>query len=69
MFDYIVTKNKLPEPEARYFFRQLVQAMAYTHKSGYAHRDLKPVRLNLHFFRHFFQENLLLKGESRLVNL
>jgi len=56
MFDYIVTKNKLSEPEARYFFRQLVQAISYTHRQGYAHRDLKP-------------ENLLLKGDLRLLKV
>lgn len=43
MFDYIVGKGRLSEPEARYFFRQLVMAIAYTHRQGYAHRDLKPV--------------------------
>ncbi|TMS39822.1 hypothetical protein L596_006293 [Steinernema carpocapsae] len=42
LFDYIVRKNRLEESEARHFFRQLVQAMAYVHASGFAHRDLKP---------------------------
>ncbi|KAI6175773.1 Non-specific serine/threonine protein kinase [Aphelenchoides bicaudatus] len=56
MFDYIVAKRRLPEPEARHFFRQLVMAIAYTHRQGFAHRDLKP-------------ENLLLKGEKRQLKV
>lgn len=53
MFDYIVKKERLEEPEARHFFRQLVQAIAYVHSMGFAHRDLKP-------------ENLLLKEDLSL---
>uniref|UniRef100_A0A914I648 non-specific serine/threonine protein kinase n=1 Tax=Globodera rostochiensis TaxID=31243 RepID=A0A914I648_GLORO len=53
MFDYIVKKERLTEPEARHFFRQLVQAIAYIHSMGFAHRDLKP-------------ENLLLTHEQQL---
>lgn len=52
MFDYIVQKNKLTEPEARHFFRQLVQAISFCHAQGFAHRDLKPVCLSL--FKIFF---------------
>uniref|UniRef100_A0A0N5AFM7 non-specific serine/threonine protein kinase n=1 Tax=Syphacia muris TaxID=451379 RepID=A0A0N5AFM7_9BILA len=47
MFDYIVKKERLQESEARYFFRQLVQAIAYVHDMGFAHRDLKPENLLL----------------------
>ncbi|MFH4975438.1 hypothetical protein AB6A40_002147 [Gnathostoma spinigerum] len=47
MFDYIVRKERLEESEARYFFRQLVQAIAYVHDMGFAHRDLKPENLLL----------------------
>lgn len=64
MFDYIVQKNKLTEPEARHFFRQLVQAIAFCHSKGYAHRDLKPVSGSL--CSTLFQENLLLKEDLRL---
>uniref|UniRef100_A0A8C9EUL3 non-specific serine/threonine protein kinase n=1 Tax=Pavo cristatus TaxID=9049 RepID=A0A8C9EUL3_PAVCR len=53
LFDYIVSKDCLPEEEARVFFRQIVSAIAYVHSQGYAHRDLKP-------------ENLLIDEERNL---
>ncbi|XP_042311689.1 maternal embryonic leucine zipper kinase [Sceloporus undulatus] len=53
LFDYIIAKDRLPEDEARIFFRQIVAAIAYVHCQGYAHRDLKP-------------ENLLIDAEHNL---
>ncbi|XP_074850115.1 maternal embryonic leucine zipper kinase [Carettochelys insculpta] len=53
LFDYIISKDRLSEEEARIFFRQIVSAIAYVHSQGYAHRDLKP-------------ENLLIDSEQNL---
>ncbi|XP_061427205.1 maternal embryonic leucine zipper kinase-like isoform X3 [Lethenteron reissneri] len=45
LFDYIIARDRLPEEEARVFFRQIVSAIAYVHSQGFAHRDLKPENL------------------------
>ncbi|CAG5129030.1 unnamed protein product, partial [Candidula unifasciata] len=47
LFDYIISKDRLDENEARLFFRQIVAAVTYIHEAGYAHRDLKPENLLL----------------------
>src|SRR3569833_863661 len=49
-FDYIATGGPFPEPIARFYFRQLIDARDYVHTRGAVHRDLKP-------------ENLLFDGE------
>ncbi|CAK9301824.1 unnamed protein product [Gordionus sp. m RMFG-2023] len=47
LFDYIISRERIPEDEARLYFRQILMALAYLHKKGYAHRDLKPENLLL----------------------
>lgn len=47
LFDYIVSKDRLEEDEARIFFRQIISAVAFIHNTGFAHRDLKPENLLL----------------------
>ena len=42
-----MAKDRLSESEARFFFRQIIAALAYIHSKGYAHRDLKPENLLL----------------------
>ena len=41
LLDYINTRRYLPEPEARFIFIQMCQAIAYCHSQDIVHRDLK----------------------------
>ncbi len=41
LFDYLQA-NQISEDEAKFFFRQLIQGLAYAHSKLIAHRDLKP---------------------------
>ncbi|CAG9467583.1 unnamed protein product [Pedinophyceae sp. YPF-701] len=52
LFDRIAKAGRFSEEEARYFFQQLANGVAYCHKSGVCHRDLK-------------LENTLLDGSPR----
>lgn len=52
-FQLIRKQGPLPEPLARKYFRQLVDAVAYCHENGVYHRDLKP-------------ENMLLTADGNL---
>eukprot|EP01028_Stygiella_incarcerata_P011279 TRINITY_DN62_c0_g1_i1.p1 TRINITY_DN62_c0_g1~~TRINITY_DN62_c0_g1_i1.p1 ORF type:complete len:508 (-),score=123.69 TRINITY_DN62_c0_g1_i1:259-1782(-) len=53
LFDYIVSRGKLTEDDARRFFQQIVSGVEYCHLFRVAHRDLKP-------------ENLLLDAEKNV---
>jgi serine/threonine protein kinase len=44
-FDYIATGGQFPERIARFYFRQLIDALDYIHTKGAVHRDLKPENL------------------------
>ena len=41
LLDYINTRRYLPEPEARFVFDQMSQAIAFCHDRDIVHRDLK----------------------------
>ena len=45
--DYIESSKKLPEEEACKYFQQLMSAIDYLHKLGFAHRDIKPSNILL----------------------
>ena len=53
LFDYIVSRGRLPADEARRFFHQIVSAVEYCHYHHIVHRDLKP-------------ENLLLDSDNNI---
>ena len=41
LFDYITDRGPLPESEARFLFRQIVDTTCAVHAHGVVHRDLK----------------------------
>ncbi|KAK2171611.1 hypothetical protein NP493_1051g00005 [Ridgeia piscesae] len=47
IFDHLVAHGRMNEKEARKRFKQIVAAVAYCHKHGVVHRDLKAENLLL----------------------
>ena len=60
MFDYIVSKGRLPEDEARRLFQQVISGVEYCHRHMVVHRDLKPENLLLDAHRVPLASNRLL---------
>lgn len=48
LFDYIATKGRITEGEARRLFQQLVSAVSYCHSHKIIHRDLKPENVSMY---------------------
>jgi serine/threonine protein kinase len=46
----------LPEPEAAFYFAQLLRGLLFMHQTGFAHRDLKP-------------ENCVLEERTRVLKV
>jgi len=42
LFDFIVHNGRMPEPQARRLFQQLISGVHYSHGLKIVHRDLKP---------------------------
>ncbi|CAG5088678.1 Oidioi.mRNA.OKI2018_I69.PAR.g11929.t1.cds [Oikopleura dioica] len=49
LLDYIMAKGKFSEPRCRKLFKDITRAVAYLHKNGIAHRDLKGENVLLRF--------------------
>lgn len=56
LFDYLVSRGRLPEKEAIHYFRQIIEGTAYCHGFNICHRDLKP-------------ENLLLDKKNKRIKI
>ncbi|PVU90272.1 hypothetical protein BB559_000100 [Furculomyces boomerangus] len=68
LFNYLVEKGRMAEPDARRFFQQIISAVEYCHRRGIVHRDLKPENLLLDAFDNvkiadFGLSNIIKDGE------
>jgi serine/threonine protein kinase len=47
LFQHVVNRGHLSEPDAKPFIHQILEALSYVHERGVCHRDLKPENLLL----------------------
>ena len=47
LFDFIISRNRVEEPLAKKFFKQISLSIGYLHSKNIVHRDLKPENLLL----------------------
>lgn len=45
VFDFLVSRGRLPPDEALHFFQQIIAGVDYCHRFNICHRDLKPENL------------------------
>ncbi|OHS94605.1 CAMK family protein kinase [Tritrichomonas foetus] len=65
LYQYIIENNRLSELEAKFFLKQIFEALQYVHNLGIVHRDLKPENL---FFNEYGKIKIGDFGLSRFVN-
>ncbi len=74
---HLIPRDKLPEAEARVFWRQIVQGVEYMHSQGIVHRDLKLENIMLDRNRNvviigslpfFSSSTTLLTANIKLIN-
>lgn len=47
IFEYLCYGGPFNQEIARYYFKQMIEALGHCHKAGYAHRDIKPENILL----------------------
>lgn len=47
IFEFLAKTGRFSEPVARFYFKQMIEALDHCHSKGFAHRDMKPENLLL----------------------